>query len=153
GWIVVPLAVAAACSASNAASPGASDSGTDASTSGGDDATGGDSGSVPQPVAIAADPQRPGDPQKGYDALVNQGYVGCGVPYTAYAQVFGTPAQNELLSGRNAANANIPYDLTRFTTDDGVDVVGPNCLACHAAMLGGQVVIGLGNTTNDFTTN
>ena len=38
---------------------------------------------------IPADMQRPGDPQKGYDALVNNGYVSCGVPYTAYKQAFG----------------------------------------------------------------
>jgi mono/diheme cytochrome c family protein len=149
-WLLPPaLALAAACGASNAASPG-STSGDDASTPG-DDA--GDSAAAPTPIFIGADPQRAGDPGKGYDALVNNGYVGCGVPYTAYAQVFGTPAQNQLLQGRNAANANIPYDLTRFTTSGGVDVVGPNCLACHAALLGGQVVIGLGNTTNDFTQN
>src|SRR5690349_10219653 len=32
---------------------------------------------------IPADEQRAGDPAKGYDALVNNGYVSCGVPYTA----------------------------------------------------------------------
>jgi mono/diheme cytochrome c family protein len=112
-----------------------------------------DAASEPPPIPISADPQRTGDPQKGFDALVNDGYVGCGVPYTAYSQVFGAAPAGDLLAGRNTTNANIPYDLTRFTTDDGVDAVGPNCLACHAAQLGGQIVVGLGNTTNDFTVN
>jgi mono/diheme cytochrome c family protein len=103
--------------------------------------------------------QRPGDADAGYAALLDDGYGGCGIPYTAYSQVYGAASQDQLLPGRNATNATLPYDLTRFTTTGdgdggaGVDVVGPNCLACHAAVLGGQIVVGLGNTTNDFTVN
>ena len=139
------LALAAACAATSHPSPGAA-----ASVEAGDDAAG---AGEPAPIFIAASTQRPGDADAGYADLVNDGYVGCGIPYTAYSQVYGAAPQAELLPGRNAANATIPYDLTRFTTGDGVDVVGPNCLACHAAVLGGQIVVGLGNTTNDFTVN
>ena len=41
---------------------------------------------------IPADPQRPGDPQAGYTALVNNGYVSCGVPYSLYTKVYGAAA-------------------------------------------------------------
>ena len=136
------LAFAAACGATSHQTPGDASAGDDASDAG-----------EPAFIPIAAEMQRSGDADAGYAALVNDGYVGCGIPYTAYSQVYGAAPPAQLLPGRNAANANIPYDLTRFTTSDGVDVVGPNCLACHAAILGGQVVVGLGNTTNDFTVN
>jgi mono/diheme cytochrome c family protein len=65
--------------------------------------------------------------------------------------VFGNAPPGLQLPGRNAQNAQLPYDVTRFTTSAGVDVVGPNCLACHAATLGGQIVVGLGNASQDFT--
>jgi mono/diheme cytochrome c family protein len=154
-WLLpaIALALAAACgAASHATSSGGSPDA--ASVEAGDDAA--DAGE-PAPIYIPADTQRPGDPDAGYAALVNDGYVGCGIPYSAYSQVYGAASADQLLPGRNATNATVPYDLTRFTTTDGdgggVDVVGPNCLACHAAILGGQIVVGLGNTTNDFTVN
>jgi cytochrome c5 len=150
-WLSLGLALglAAACgAASRATSSGGS--GDDASVEAGDDS--GDAGE-PAPIVIPADMQRSGDADAGYAALVNDGYVGCGIPYTAYSQVYGAASPDQLLPGRNATNATIPFDLTRFTTSDGVDVVGPNCLACHAAILGGKIVVGLGNTTNDFTVN
>jgi hypothetical protein len=152
-WLLLGLAVmlAAACGAtSRAMPPSASGPGDASSVEAGDDAA--DAGE-PAPIVIPAATQRPGDADAGYADLVNDGYVGCGVPYTAYAQLFGAATADQLLAGRNADNAGIPYDLTRFTTSDGVDVVGPNCLACHAAVLGGQIIVGLGNTTNDFTVN
>jgi mono/diheme cytochrome c family protein len=145
--LLAALALAAACGASSARPSGEAASDDASTPDGSDDA------SEPAPIAIPADMQRPGDPTMGYADLVNEGYVGCGIPYTAYSQVFGAAPASETIPGRNATNATIPYDLTRFTTADGVDVVGPNCLACHAAVLGGQIIIGLGNTTNDFTVN
>ncbi|HEY8042334.1 MAG TPA: c-type cytochrome [Polyangiaceae bacterium] len=139
---VLALAAAAACSTSSSGGAPAGDV---------PDASGDDAAVEPAPIFIAGDPQRSGDAAKGYEALVDQGYVGCGIPTTAYAQVFGAPQASQLIPGRNATNAQIPYNLTRFTTPDGVDVVGPNCLSCHAATLGGQVVVGLGDTSQDFT--
>lgn len=111
--------------------------------------TGGDGPEVP----IAADPQRQGDPAKGYSALVGEGYVSCGVPNTAFSQVFGPAPASEQLPGRDAKNAKLPYNLTRFTTTDGIDVVSANCLTCHAGTIKGQLVVGLGDTQGDFTSN
>src|SRR5690348_5802834 len=116
----------------------------DSSSTGGDDLPG---------TPIPADEQRAGDPQKGYDALVNNGYVSCGVPYTAYKQAFAPAEDNEKIPGRNALNADLAYNFTRFTTTSGVDVVSANCLQCHAGYVRGQLVVGLGDTQGDYTIN
>src|SRR6188508_441723 len=100
---------------------------------------------------VAPEPQRDGDPDAGYAALVNAGYVGCGVPYSAYSQVFA-PAPAELrLPRREGVNAEMPYNMTAFDTASGVQVVSPNCLQCHAETLRGELVVGLGNHTADYT--
>ena len=44
------------------------------------------------PIAVTAEPQRSGDATAGYHALVNNGYVSCGIPYSLYSQVFGARA-------------------------------------------------------------
>ncbi|HWE28290.1 MAG TPA: hypothetical protein VHB97_09825 [Polyangia bacterium] len=103
------------------------------------------------PIAVAAEPQRDGDAAAGYHALVNDGYVGCGIPYATYSQVFGAAPATDQLPGRDGDNARLPYGQTAFTQPSGVEVVTPNCLSCHAAKLAGQVVVGLGTTTQDFT--
>lgn len=36
-------------------------------------------------------------------------------------------------------------------TANGVKVVAPTCLTCHAEKLNGQLIVGLGNTTTDYT--
>ena len=107
----------------------------------------------PLEVPIPADAQRSGDPTKGYDALVNQGYVSCGVPYTAYSKVFADAPPDMQLPGRNAQNTPLPYNLTRFTTTSGIDVVSANCLTCHAGFIQGKLVVGLGDASGDFTSN
>ena len=118
---------------------------------GGDDGSSTTTGDDLPGTPIPADEQRAGDPQNGYDALVNNGYVSCGVPYTAYKEVFA-PAPPELqLPGRNALNADLAYSFTRFTTTSGVDVVSANCLQCHAGFIKGQLVVGLGDTQGDYT--
>ncbi|MFT3764936.1 MAG: c-type cytochrome [Minicystis sp.] len=135
---LVPLAALIGCSTNDPAT-----------TTGG---TGGGGVQEGPLVPIAADEQRPGDPDKGYAALLNEGYVSCGVPYTAYSKVFGPAPASMKLPGRNAENAPLPYYFNRFTTTDGVDVVSANCLSCHAGMIKGKLVVGLGDTQSDFTT-
>lgn len=111
-------------------------------------------GSVETPPGyIAPSPQRPGDAQRGYDALVNFGYVRCGVPYplfAAYSKLFPTKAADKL-PGRTGHNTELPYYLTSFRTKKGVELVTLNCMVCHAARLGGQLVMGLGETNSDYT--
>jgi mono/diheme cytochrome c family protein len=104
-----------------------------------------------EPGTIPATPQRPGDPDAGYDALVNRSVVTCGIPYRAYAASTGAPAPEYPLPGRRGRNAELPYSMTAFTADSGVELVTSNCLGCHAAPLNGELVIGLGNEFLDFT--
>jgi mono/diheme cytochrome c family protein len=101
-------------------------------------------------VRVEAEPQRPGDPAEGYRRLLHEGYVGCGVPMTAYRRVFGRAAERDRLPGRTGSNAWLPFDKNAFTVD-GVEVVSANCLTCHASRLDGELIIGLGNARADYT--
>jgi mono/diheme cytochrome c family protein len=112
-------------------------------------------GVPPDPSGIFIEPaeQRPGDPQKGYDALVNRGYVSCGIPYSIYSQFFGSAAESEKIPGRTGRNQQLPFNQTALTTAAGVEVVTANCLTCHAGNINGQLVVGLGNTEQDYTSD
>lgn len=102
------------------------------------------------PVPVTA--QRDGDAARGYDALVNEPYVACGIPLSAY-RAAAPGAQPSALPGRTGRNAELPYALTAHTNSDGVEIVSSNCLTCHAAEIGGELVVGLGNEFADFTTD
>jgi mono/diheme cytochrome c family protein len=104
-----------------------------------------------EPGKVPAAPQRPGDPELGYDALVNRSVLTCGLPYSAYRATAGGEGPVHELPGRSGRNAELPYMLTAFTADSGVELVTSNCLSCHAAPLDGELIIGLGNEFLDFT--
>ena len=105
------------------------------------------------PGPIPAFPQRPGDPVKGYDALMNRAVTSCGLPYSAYRKAAGSrrPAPALMPPGRIGRNAELPYQLTAQKAASGVELVTSNCLVCHAAPLNGELVIGLGNAFLDMT--
>lgn len=100
---------------------------------------------------VPATPQRPGDPDRGYRALVNEPYIRCGLPYRAYRQIRAAVPPEHLLRGREGRNAELPYHLTSYTTVGGVELVVNNCLSCHAALFNGTLIVGLGNESLDFT--
>lgn len=102
---------------------------------------------------VRASPQRPGDPSKGYDALVNRSVGTCGLPYRAYAKLAGPAklAPEGQLPGRRGRNAELPYGLSAFAAPSGVELVTTNCLYCHATPIDGKLVIGLGNELLDLT--
>jgi hypothetical protein len=102
---------------------------------------------------VAAETQRAGDAALGYAALVNENYVSCGIPWTAYSKVFGPAPESERLPGREGKNAEVPYHQTVITTPSGVEAVTQNCLICHAGRINGQLVIGLGAADLDFTSD
>ena len=95
--------------------------------------------------------QRSGDPQAGYDALVNQPYIRCGMPYSAYRGSTREPSPDQLLPGRNSENRELPYFLTSHTNADNVRIISSNCLLCHAGYFNDQLIIGLGDEFLDFT--
>jgi mono/diheme cytochrome c family protein len=101
--------------------------------------------------SIAAEPQRAGDPAKGYDYVINGGYITCGVPKATYDSVFGSGGAAEQPMGRTGDNAHLPYYYSVATSAEGVQVVAANCLTCHAGHIDGKLVVGLGETDRDFT--
>ncbi|MDG4648132.1 c-type cytochrome [Roseibacterium sp. SDUM158017] len=101
------------------------------------------------PVPVAE--QRPGDPEAGYDALVNAPYVSCGIPYDAFRRLVPETDAETRVAGRRGLNAGLPYAFTAHENEDGVTVVSSNCLTCHATTIGDELVIGLGNEFADFT--
>lgn len=102
-------------------------------------------------VAIAAEPQRPGDADRGWRALTEEGYVGCGAPRALWNRMNGATDPGWRLPGRTGRGAELPYFMNAFTTAAGVDVVTANCLGCHASFLRGELVVGLGDASADFT--
>ena len=101
---------------------------------------------------LEAEAQRPGDPAKGYRALVNEPYVPCGIPFSAYSRVIGAAAEEDKIPGREGRNATLAYNFTAMKTKEGVELVTSNCLTCHAGRINGKLVVGLGNADGDFTT-
>ena len=101
------------------------------------------------PVAPTA--QRDGDPQRGRQLVVNGNYMSCGLPYRAWQRAAGGGDPGPQPRGREPRNTGLPYALSVNSNADGVDVVAANCLLCHAATFGGELVIGLGNEALDFT--
>lgn len=110
-----------------------------------------DAGTKSEPGKVAAAEQRPGDPVKGYDALLNRAVVTCGLPVSAYRKSVEKIDPKLLLPDRTGLNAELPYSLTAHTSASGVELVTSNCLSCHAAYIDGKLVIGLGNEFLDFT--
>jgi len=104
---------------------------------------------------VPATPQAPGDPVAGRYALLNAGYVTCGIPYILFglAKPFlGGFADGEPLPGRAGKNAEVPFNWTVHTPKSGVEIASLNCLECHAGRFNGELVLGLGVTEADYTT-
>ena len=93
-------------------------------------------------------PQRPGDPEAGYEYLLYGDYVNGGFPYELYLQTVGASTSNHL--DREGDNANVDFTHSVITSN-GVKVVTSNCLQCHGTKLNGEFIMGLGNTTFDYT--
>ena len=113
-------------------------------------------------VVLEAEPYEPGDPDQGWISLTHDGYMSCGVPWALWDhEVAGVLAEatlvggavTHILPGRSGKNASLPHMLNAFTTTEGVDVVNVNCLQCHAGEFNGELVLGLGNATADFTSS
>ncbi len=100
---------------------------------------------------IPAESQRAGDPAKGYAALVNEQYVTCGIPQSLFDRTIGDAPPELRLPGRLGRNEKLRYDYSAVTTANGTKLVTVNCLTCHAAVLDGKVVVGLGNSNADYT--
>ncbi|MCA0235983.1 MAG: c-type cytochrome [Bacteroidetes bacterium] len=95
--------------------------------------------------------QRSGDPDAGYQYLIYGNYIGSGIPLQVFKQFFGGNSPDDL--GRSGDADGIPFNFNVVTASNGVKVVAPTCLTCHAERLNGQLIVGLGNNTSDHTNN
>jgi len=102
-----------------------------------------------EPVPIPASKQRTGDARAGYTYLTTGDYLRSGIPLSYFKLAFGKSSLNYL--NRDGDNRDIPYDYTAVHAPNGEIVVAPNCLQCHAQVFDGKLIIGLGNSTVDFT--
>jgi len=102
-----------------------------------------------RPVFIPPSEQRNGDSATGYTYLTTGDYLKSGIPYSYYLLMYGKDKHNYL--NRTGKNANVQYGYNVVTTADGVDVVVPTCLQCHAQEFDGKLYMGLGNTFEDFS--
>ncbi len=103
-----------------------------------------------------------GKPEVGYDFLVNENYVGCGIPVSVfepgvsalniYSKIGGHDSNlYPEISGRNELNKDVSFFANRTIGPDGVDMVSPNCMLCHSQAVDGKTIVGLGNITFDYT--
>ena len=101
------------------------------------------------PVPIPASKQRTGDAKAGFIYLTTGDYLRSGIPLSYFKIGFGKNTINYL--NRDGNNKDIPYDYTVVSAPNGEPVVAPNCMQCHAQVFDGKLIIGLGNSTIDFT--
>lgn len=104
-----------------------------------------------EPGPVPSAPQREGDPAAGYEIMVNGAYVTCGMPYSAWSRVTQPPEALPELPDREGRNTELPYYLSAHRDPNGVEIVTTNCLSCHGGLFNGELVIGLGNESLDFT--
>jgi hypothetical protein len=101
------------------------------------------------PVPIPASKQRTGDAKAGFIYLTTGDYLRSGIPLSYFKMGFGKNTINYL--NRDGNNKDIPYDYTVVSSPNGEPVVAPNCMQCHAQVFDGKLIMGLGNSTIDFT--
>ncbi|PWT96095.1 MAG: hypothetical protein C5B52_16435 [Bacteroidetes bacterium] len=102
-----------------------------------------------EPVPIPPSPQRSGNAKNGLNYIIEGDYVKSGLPLSLYRLAFGKAKTNYL--GRDSINANVRYDFNVVKAANGEDIVVPNCFQCHAQIFNDSLILGLGNSTADFT--
>jgi hypothetical protein len=93
-----------------------------------------------------------GDPVAGYAALLNEDYVSCGIPWDLFGFAEGVLGVEEPLPGREGKNAEVGHAWNVVSMPDGSELVVSNCLQCHAGYFNGELILGLGKASADFTT-
>ncbi len=109
--------------------------------------TGGHTG---EPEFVPPSTQQSGDAAKGFDYLVNGNYLRSGIGVGYFLLLNGKDRHNYLK--REGRAALIPYNFNLIKAPNGVPIVTPNCLQCHAQVFNDSLYVGLGNTDIDFTT-
>jgi mono/diheme cytochrome c family protein len=102
-----------------------------------------------EPVPVPPSQQRFGNADSGYHYIITGDYIKSGLPLNMYHFIFKKEKTN--LLAREGDNSDVRYDFNVVKADNGEDVVVPNCLQCHAQFFDGNLIVGLGNSTGDFT--
>ena len=102
-----------------------------------------------EPVPISASQQRMGNADSGYQYIITGDFVKSGLPLNLYHLALKKEKTNPL--NRDGDNAEVRYDFNVVRADNGEKVVVPNCFQCHAQVFDGKLILGLGNSTGDFT--
>ena len=110
-----------------------------------------DNYSKDEPEKIPASKQRTGNAAIGFKYLTTGDYLKSGIPYSLF--VLGLPKDTNNYLNRSGNNKNLSHDFTAVKAPNGELVVAPNCLQCHAQVFDGKLIVGLGNSLSDFTTN
>jgi mono/diheme cytochrome c family protein len=157
---LVVLALLPACSSDPGAAAGepggSSDTGVGSSEATGDSegepsACAGGPWESGRPIAM---PELPtGDPAAGYAALLSKDYVSCGIPWELFGIAEGVLGVEEPLPGRTGKNAEVGHSWNVVSRADGSELVVSNCLQCHAGYFNGELIVGLGKASADFTTS
>jgi len=84
--------------------------------------------------------QRTGDAQTGKEYLINGDFVDSGFP-----------SENGMIPYPKKGDDVQISPFTEVVSDSGVQMIAPNCFQCHADSLRGAYILGLGNTSFDFT--
>lgn len=101
---------------------------------------------------LPANPQRPGSPEAGYEYLLYGDYIGSGIPADLFRGLAAGMPSAEPLIEREGLAAGLPHELSAFTMPSGAEVIAAvNCLGCHAQVLNGELIVGLGNSLGDWT--
>jgi mono/diheme cytochrome c family protein len=103
---------------------------------------------IEKPVFIPSSPQRIGDSKKGYQYLITGDYLKSGLPFALFKFLNGKEKHNYL--HRSGKNAQVPHGFNVINSN-GIDIVVPTCLQCHAQEMGDSLVVGLGNSFLDFS--
>ena len=104
-----------------------------------------------QPGPVPATQQSAGNPELGYQILVNRGYVSCGLPLEAFLASTADRDPGPQLAGRTGRNAELPYNLNAAVDPEGVELAVSNCLVCHGGRFDDEIIVGLGNAFADFS--
>lgn len=105
----------------------------------------------PKRIEIQPSPQRDGDPEKGFQYLINGNYVSSGIPYDL-ASVF-MPKDSSNILNREGESAFIAPTFNLIKHVNGTKILSPNCLTCHSDEINGEFIVGLGNNSFDYTIN
>lgn len=102
-----------------------------------------------EPVPVPFETQKEGDAAKGYQYLITGDFLKSGVPYGFWTLKNGKASSN--LLNREGRNATVEHGYNVISNAEGIEMVIPTCLQCHSQVMDGKLVMGLGNTTLDFT--